>query len=83
VVREKLRSRDSRGQRIYDDSFVLMFNAHVEPVIFSTPAAPWSERWIIEFDSASETSFPPEGSTVAGATQLDRAGLSLMVLRRA
>jgi hypothetical protein len=35
-----LRSRDAHGQRIYDDSFVLMFNAHVDSVIFSTPAAP-------------------------------------------
>ncbi|VAZ61497.1 Glycogen operon protein GlgX [Mycobacterium kansasii] len=37
--------RDLRGQRVLDDSFVLCFNAHHEPIEFTLPPAKFGERW--------------------------------------
>ncbi|MCX2710918.1 glycogen debranching protein GlgX [Mycolicibacterium sp. J2] len=37
--------RDARGQRITDDSFLLCFNAHHEPIEFTLVAGEFGERW--------------------------------------
>ena len=37
---------DERGERVVDDSFYVMFNAHHEPVEFALPEA-WGERWTV------------------------------------
>ncbi|MHA3024190.1 glycogen debranching protein GlgX [Mycobacterium sp. BMJ-28] len=37
--------RDARGQRITDDSFLLCFNAHHEPILYTLPPAEFSARW--------------------------------------
>lgn len=37
--------RDLRGQRVFDDSFVLCFNAHHEPIEFTLPPAKFGEKW--------------------------------------
>ncbi|KZS61970.1 MAG: glycogen debranching protein GlgX [Mycobacterium pseudokansasii] len=37
--------RDLRGQRVLDDSFILCFNAHYEPIEFSLPPARFGEKW--------------------------------------
>lgn len=37
--------RDLRGQRVLDDSFILCFNAHYEPIEFSLPLARFGEKW--------------------------------------
>ena len=43
---DALRSRDERGGPVRDDSFLLLFNAHVDPVTFTLPGDPWGQRWI-------------------------------------
>jgi len=42
---ETIPSPDSRGERIADASFYLLFNAHYEPLRFKLPTCPWGERW--------------------------------------
>ncbi len=37
--------RDVRGQRVTDDSFVLCFNAHDEPIKFTMPPAKFGRSW--------------------------------------
>jgi glycogen operon protein len=37
---------DVRGQRVVDDSFLLCFNAHYEPIEFVVPPAQFAGRWI-------------------------------------
>jgi glycogen operon protein len=78
-----LRARDLRGQRVYDDSFVLMFNAHLDDVVFTVPGAPWGADWITEFDTAFEEPFSPQGSTVPAGSPVTLRALSLLMLRRA
>ena len=38
---ETIPSPDARGQRVVDDSFLVLFNAHHEPLSFTTPAQQW------------------------------------------
>ncbi|OBF87280.1 glycogen debranching enzyme GlgX [Mycobacterium sp. 852002-51163_SCH5372311] len=37
--------RDPRGQRVLDDSFLLCFNAHNEPIEFTVPPTEFGARW--------------------------------------
>jgi isoamylase len=39
-------SPNERGERIVDDSFYLMFNAHHEPVEFRLPEKKWGATWM-------------------------------------
>ncbi len=39
--------RDPRGQSIVDDSFLLFFNAHHEPLEFATPPAEFGKGWTV------------------------------------
>jgi len=45
---------DARGQRVIDDSFVLCFNAHNEPIEFTLPPAEFGAEWRIVIDTAGE-----------------------------
>ena len=56
---------DARGQRITDDSFVLCFNAHHEPIDFVLPPDEFGEGWISVLDTAGAEHPEPVG---AGAT---------------
>ena len=51
-----------RGERVVDDSFLVLFNAHHEPLDFTLPAAGWGERWVRMLDTADAFN---EGETVA------------------
>ncbi|PJE22846.1 MAG: glycogen debranching enzyme, partial [Mycobacterium sp.] len=65
---------DSRGQRITDDSFVLCFNAHHEPIEFVLPPDEFGPGWRPVLDTAAGTgqvenadALPPQGKvTVEG-----------------
>ena len=49
---ETIPSPDPRGQRVVDDSFLVLFNAHHEPLGFTTPAEEWGARWTRMIDTA-------------------------------
>ncbi|HXH95563.1 MAG TPA: glycogen debranching protein GlgX [Thermoanaerobaculia bacterium] len=51
---EGIPAPDERGQPIVDDSFLILFNAHYEPMPFRLPMGPWGDRW----ESAIDTSHP-------------------------
>ncbi len=79
---EGLPSRTVRGERIKDDSFYLLFNAHYEPLTFTVPAQQWGTQWVKVLDT--NASFPEESDTVyeAGGT-IELEARSLVVLRHA
>jgi glycogen operon protein len=43
--------RDARGQRLVDDSFLLCFSAHHEPIDFRLPGADYAAAWEIVLDT--------------------------------
>jgi glycogen operon protein len=79
---EALTARDERGRTVKDTSFCLLFNAHVDPVIFTLPGEPWGRQWTAALDTAEDA--PHEGGgRQEGGQPLERPGLSLLVLQRA
>jgi isoamylase len=49
-----IRSRDSRGRRVVDDSFLLLLHLADEPADVVLPGAPWARRWHVEVDTDAE-----------------------------
>ena len=76
---EAIPSPDERGQRVVDDSFLVLFNAHYEPLDFTMPAAGWGERWLRILDSADAFN---EGEAVAAGASTTVDSRSLALFRR-
>jgi glycogen operon protein len=45
---EEIAAPDAHGQRVVDDSFVLLFNAHFEDADFTLPPARFGAEWCCE-----------------------------------
>jgi isoamylase len=43
---------DGRGQRIVDDSFIVYFNAHDQPIEFTLPTSRYGVEWRLELDTS-------------------------------
>jgi isoamylase len=50
-----LNTRDSRGELIVDDTFLLFYNAHYEPLNFTLPPEPWGKYWVMILDTQHDT----------------------------
>ncbi|MFD9593499.1 glycogen debranching protein GlgX [Kitasatospora sp. NPDC059973] len=73
---------DRRGGRIVDDSFLLMFNAHFEPLEFTVPAD-HGQEWQVVVDTAQpRLPAPGTGARVKAGDALSLVDRSLMVLQR-
>ncbi len=70
-------SRDDRGRRILDDSFLLYFNASGDDVPLTLPPEEYAAAWDVEIDTAGRE---PGAPLVAGASST-LAGRSVLVLR--
>ncbi len=70
-----------RGERIVDDSFVLLFNAHHEDRSFKLPHPPLGARWELEISTADPQSGPGDASYEADA-QIAVIARSIVILRR-
>jgi isoamylase len=74
-----LRTTDGRGEPIRDDSFILLFNAHFEPVSFTLPPRRFAPRWTVELSTAE----PKVGGEIYAARAVVPVdSRSLIVLRR-
>src|SRR5450631_720720 len=76
---EGIRSPDARGERIVDASFLVLFNAHHEPLTFTMPEKAWGTRWLRTIDTADAVN-EGEGVDAGTATTLDAR--SVAVFRR-
>jgi isoamylase len=86
---------DPRGERVSDDTFLLLFSADSQPVTFTLPAARFGRAWTVVLDTASPAApdDPPGAIALsqrsAAAPKQRKAGTrvvlrahSVMVLRR-
>ncbi|WP_432088630.1 MULTISPECIES: glycogen debranching protein GlgX [unclassified Streptomyces] len=72
----------TQGERIADDSFLLMFNASSKELEFSVPDS-HGHYWRMVVDTSDPQGMPPhEGPELAGGERVKLAPLSLTVLRR-
>ncbi|MGE3886708.1 MAG: glycogen debranching protein GlgX [Vicinamibacterales bacterium] len=76
-----IRSHGPRGERITDDSFLLLLNAHHEAVPFTLPGGDWGTRWAEVFDTADSAGSTPRQPVDSGH-RIDLEGRSLVLLRR-
>jgi glycogen operon protein len=49
---DQLQEEDEQGNRLRDDSFLLLFNAHHEDVDFLLPTTRFGKRWVVELTTA-------------------------------
>ena len=77
---EAIDDPDPRGERIVDDSFYVLFNAHHEPLRFVLPKENWGKGWTVVVDTAG-TQAEEQGPHNAGE-EVGVEARSLKVLRR-
>src|ERR1039457_2171655 len=75
---EAITDRDRRGQPVTDDCFLLLFNAHHEPIEWMLPKL-WGDRWELVIDTSDPAQ---EGEVFESGRVLPVAGRSVVVLRR-
>ncbi|MET0700142.1 MAG: glycogen debranching protein GlgX [Mycobacterium sp.] len=59
---------DARGARVTDDSFVLCFNAHHEPIDFTLPPKEFGQSWLPVINTAAEPGADDAKPVGAGET---------------
>jgi len=80
---EAILAPDKRGQRVVDDSFVVVFNAHYEPIEFVVPPKEYGSWWSTLLDTADDnTGSSDSGDTYSPGDVLAVAARSLLVLTR-
>ncbi|MBE7189836.1 MAG: glycogen debranching enzyme, partial [Jatrophihabitans endophyticus] len=72
--------RDSRGERIVDDSFLLCFCAYWEPVDFALPPSEYANTWEVVVDTMTDGT--DEGRTLTAGDKVTVGPRALVVLRR-
>ena len=81
---EALTEPDPHGERVRDDSFLIMLSADREPLEFTVPGPKYGEGWVLLLDTAAEGSVTPDGAAdLRPGGRLLRTGGSVAVLRRA
>jgi len=72
-------TRGPDGSPIVDDSFLLLFNAHYEPVTFALPTRRFGARWVVDLGTAES---PADGEEFPARAQVTVSDRGLLVLRR-
>jgi glycogen operon protein len=75
---QEIPTRDATGERVVDDSFLLLFNAHFETVTFTLPTRRFGARWEIEVATCDV----PQGP-VPARSNVDVLDHACVLLRRA
>jgi glycogen operon protein len=74
---------DPRGRRVTDDSFVMCFNAHHEPIEFTMPPIEFGAAWRPVVDTAAGPGEIAEAAAVKAADPVRIEGRAMVVLRAA
>ena len=72
--------RDSKGEAIHDDTFLLLFNAHYESLTFILPGRE-EIRWELVLDTSKERSFMKIQKVTPAGEEVELVDRSLCVLK--
>ena len=72
---------DAYGERIVDDSFLVIFNASDHPIDWCVPGPEWSRRWTIDLDTADPRRGDARTVNVKPGDSLAVPDRSMVVLR--
>ncbi len=75
-----LTETDTRGRRLYDDDFLILFSAHHEALEFMLPPTSDGTRWFPLLDTAREDGVPELPSIEPGAPYLLRSRSLVLLL---
>jgi glycogen operon protein len=78
---EEIAAPDDKGERILDESFLLLFNAEPDDCTFTLPNRRFGERWTLVLSTADPEA-PPNSVDVAATDELVVPYRSLTLLRR-
>jgi glycogen operon protein len=70
---------DTRGQRIVDDSFLVLFNGHDESLRFTLPDDDYGKSWLVDIDTGAQD-IDPELEFTPGS-EVTAQARSVVVLR--
>jgi glycogen operon protein len=71
------------GERVRDDSFLVLFSAEQQTVDFTVPDVKYGERWTVVADTAADDSADPaDRPEIAAGDHVALTGFSMVVLRR-
>jgi glycogen operon protein len=73
---------DRRGERVQDESFLMLFNASNEDLQFTVPLRRYGPRWTRVLDTASGVAEPDDDSPVKPGDTITVTNNSLQLLRR-
>jgi isoamylase len=76
---DELHETTARGESIGDESFLLLLNAHHEPVTFALPTRRFGSRWKLELSTADPHA---EERSFAARAPVEVESRSLLLLRR-
>jgi isoamylase len=79
---EGIREPDERGERVTDDSFFLLFNAHHETMPFTLPDLDAGERWSVAVDTAAPMLGEAQDRSHKTGETLDIEARSVLVLKK-
>ncbi|MBO3129342.1 glycogen debranching protein GlgX [Dermatophilus congolensis] len=72
---------DERGRPVYDDDFILMFNAHSAAVEFTVPTELSNVHWVEEINTYYETGSPHEPTSHLPGATITVHSRSVIILR--
>ena len=72
---------DARGQRVTDDSFVLCFNAHHEPIEFTLPPEEFGRAWVPVVDTSASTTNSEDREPIRVGSAVRVAARAVLVLQ--
>ena len=78
---DAIREPDARGERIVDDSFFLLFNAHHEPIDFTLPQGDFGGAFAVVVDTAQPV--PVDERTAKPGDTVRLEARSVLVLKKA
>ncbi|HEY6102079.1 MAG TPA: glycogen debranching protein GlgX [bacterium] len=71
----------ARGERVADDTFLMLFNAHYEALGFVLPPHPWGQRWI-RVVATQEPEVGERGVVIEAGAELTVTARSAVLLLR-
>jgi isoamylase len=78
---EAIPSPNARGERIQDDSFYLIFNAHHESLVFILPDSNWGQKWKRVLDT-QELKFSDNDEEFGAGEKIEVQARSMVVFQR-
>jgi isoamylase len=79
---EGVHTRGDMGERIVDESFLMLFNADTSEMRFTLPEKAWGERWRRLLDTREAAPVSDEGPELEPGAPVPLVGRSVVLLRR-